>query len=245
MPEKIAVLLGGKQSEVEVVFDKDGGKPKSPLICASNRGYAPINSFLRGSRGADQLGKLADYLSDTDDGAFVALIDPARRRPPLAVIQSSFGTTSRENFYQRVHGAPHRLWRDFYFRTIFIALDESDRRWRRPEIVMKHPNGGAWNQEAYKVSMEALGFLVDQRELSVEKVHIQCVHGFEAGVRDFGAALESLNEERASGQSPEFRSFEKREIDPAEIEAPEFEGATLFRIPIERSDGAKTRSEAE
>lgn len=229
-------LLKGKRATVEVTFDPERKPKKMPEIRNSSlRGYSSCLHILRKRRRWAQEGmELAESITKSQEGAFVALLGTQGPNEPLVLIQADHDTRGSNTFYPSVHGDSHGIWLDFYFRTIFTAIAKADEAWGSSELTLIHPTNSAWDPALLTVALEAIGHLTDQRDLSVQQIHIGCIHGVTG--KDFNEAVERLNREQSAEDSPTFDEFEVEEIDHS------FSGfllppdARLFRIPVARTD---------
>ncbi len=227
-------LLRGDNSSLNVTCDIDAeGRSGVPLICCSaTRGYVHITSFLSDDPRREKITELANWMTESDDGAFVAVTPEAVGRPGVALIQADHGREQGEGFYQRAQGDSHGIWRDFYFTTIFTALREADALWQADEILLAHPVNGAWDLDLMTVALEVIGHLADRQELHVKTIHLDCLHGDRN--RMFEQALSTLNREQTSDSKASFREFLVEEVElPSDVGENALD-ARIWQIPLER-----------
>lgn len=229
-PRPAAARLVGARSVIEVEL---GGPTDSdsPLVCSSGGGYSPFNTAVMRANDGAEVRAAVSRLRATEDGAFVMLLDEARGRRPMALIQDDTGA-----FHSKCHarGAPwSKLWRDFIFKSVFVAVGEADSRWKAESMTITHPTSGPWRLETYVLVLEALGHLVDQRELSLGRILLNCIHNEDRERQYYQEAMELLNREQSQSPRPSFREFPVAEVPLSSIGATDTPGSALFRIPME------------
>ncbi|MGB6057605.1 MAG: hypothetical protein WBF71_05020 [Microthrixaceae bacterium] len=226
-------VVNGKKSVVEVIFDPDGETGQVPVIrCSAPDGYGGLRGQIQGHSSEDQILALADWMTVTTEGAFVAVLDNQVWPNGMVLIQSDHDGRGGRTFYQSIHGDSPGIWLDFYFRTVFTAIKVADKNFSASDLVLRHPTNGSWSEPLLTVSLEAIRNLADQADLTVKRIHIGCIHGIDSA-GNFRRAASQLELEVESGTAPEFRSFETEEhgLPDAVGDLP---GARLFRIPVGR-----------
>ncbi len=233
-------LLRGARSSLDVTCDIDAeGRSGVPLICCSaTRGYVRITSFLSDDPRREKITELADWMTESEDGAFVAVVPEAVGRPGVALIQADHGRGQGESFYQRIHGDSPGVWRDFYFATTFAVLKEADALWQADEILLSHPVNGAWDCELMTVVLDALGHLADQQELHAKTIRLDCLHGDRS--RMFEQALATLNQEQTTDEKTRFREFAVEQVPfPSETGENALD-ARIWQIPLRHRNQSET-----
>jgi|GEM_PF-5854532 len=230
-----AATLKGNVSTVTVTCDPDRrDSHRFPLICCSaTRGFVRLTGFVNGDPREKEILALADRITDSPDGAFVAVMPEVGSSPGLALIQANHNSQGDETFYQRVHGDSHGIWRDYYFSAVYTAIRAGDSLWKEDEIRLAHPINGGWDQELMTVALEAIGYLTDQQALNVKIIHLDCLHGDRG--RMFERSLATLNGEQRSGDG-EFRDFDVDLASMPDSGIQSIDGAALYRIPLARQE---------
>ncbi|MBN8866765.1 MAG: hypothetical protein J0H98_04375 [Solirubrobacterales bacterium] len=226
-------VVKGNRSVVEVVFDRKAETGQRPVIrCSAPDGYGGLAGQAQGHEHEDQVLSLAGWMTTSTDGAFIAVLDAAVWPGGLVLVQADHDGRGSQTFYQSVHGDSPGVWLDFYFRAVFTAIKAADDTFSTPDLVLRHPTNGSWSQPLFTLSLEAIRHLADQTNLSVERIHIGCIHGIDTD-RSFRQAVDHLENEIENGTAPEFRPFRIEERDlPNEVGS--LSGARLFRIPLGR-----------
>lgn len=235
MTDKRATLAG-KRSNLTVTCDRDREwTTDSPLICCSApKGFVRLPGFIESDPRKAEILSVAEWLTVSRGGAFTVVFPATKDSKGLALIQADHDGHGSETFYQRHHGDSHGIWRDFYFRTVYIALREGDKVWNAEEIQIAHPVNGGWDLELLTVVLEGIGHLADQRDLNVKTIHLDCLHGIDT--RDFKQALDTLNREQTGSDGSTYREFEvERERRHFEAQHPDSDGA-LFWMRLGRQD---------
>lgn len=116
-----------------------------PLIIGAETGYSCLKGELAAwpiPELADKILEVADGMRDAEDGLWLGTIDPPFGRR-LVLVQSNKGP-----FYRGHHGPGYagggRVWRDFYARASYYALDCADSLWSAPAVEVAHPTGSGW-----------------------------------------------------------------------------------------------------
>lgn len=236
MAEKGVSVLTRGMSSVEVSadpeFSNDGQFPE--VRCSAPGGFGGCAHLLEERvEGAREALDLASSMTSSEDGAFVALLGIEGPNRPLVLVQANHDGSGGSTFYSRLNNDPDSIWRDFYFRTIFTALERADEVWGSPEIALLHPNnGGGWNFDLFAVALEAIGLLADNRQLSVERVHLTCLHSPPREVEQFVAAAERLNSEQTGPEPPRLVGFDVEEVNAKLAGRPIPSDSLLLRIPM-------------
>lgn len=229
MPSDAGVELVGERSRLRIRLGGTDGHESWPVVASTYMGFTPLGAAITAAVDQYEVSETAGMIGQAEEGAFVALLDEADGRPPLAILQGEAGP-----FYSgRQSPRAPRVWRDFVFRTVFTAVEKADERWGPPGIVITHPTEPGWEGDTYTIVLEALGYLVDRRELTAGEVILGCIHHPDLESEYFNGAVRLLNEERLQSNSPEFRPFEVIEDRLTSIGAEDSEGAVLYRIPMD------------
>jgi hypothetical protein len=199
-------------------------------------GFAQISPFINGAPDSQQLGTISSDMLKSDRGAFVALLDRPAEVSPIVLIQHNESV-----FYQKEFGPRHTssaVWRDFYFRSLYVAMKEASKRWELETISMTSLSGNAWRFDTLAVVVEVVAYLCARKEMGMSEVRVL---GCEPEVVE--KALEATSYERQGVDPDDLRPFEFEEVtytsafgteSPYTGNAGPPEGGRLFRIPMER-----------
>jgi hypothetical protein len=219
--------LGGKQSTVTIVLGTDGCPDDAPFVGASELGGSPLGHALENHHVATELERLVERMRASQDGALVALVDapPSSRR--LGIIQSD--RSQNPNFYG-LNRPDRRLWRDFYYRTTYALLQRVDDAWKSADVELSHPTGFDWPPDLVTTVLEALGHLADDSALSVQRVHLSCLHRLDE--RGVVAAMRRLNNEQSRVAPPLHREIDATQVSVEDLLDSPAAGAYLFKVAV-------------
>lgn len=228
-----ATLVGRSSTiDIHLASESDPCPPGAPLVCASEVGLSPLGMAISGHPSRAVIGALADWMRETDSGAYIALVDAPPAPRPLGIVQDDRSGGKNRNFYER-HRPDGRIWRDFYYATINTLIGAMDGRWSAADIELTHPTGFGWRDGLLPTVLEAIGHLADERELALKRVHISCRHDLsEAEVQK---AIETLNREQLRSDRPTHRDLRVEAIAAETVVPRAPTGARIQRIEMAAS----------
>ena len=131
---------------VELHYGTDGLSANAPFLVGAENGYACLRISLDGfverepseSGLIDDVKRVVDKMRNSSDGMWLAFCKP-QGSSGFAMVQ-----TNRGPFYKANFGPGGRIWRDFYARSAYYALDYMTANWGPTEIEISHPCGWGW-----------------------------------------------------------------------------------------------------
>jgi len=226
---KRVAQLGGSHNTIDIVLGGDAAPRHAPLICASEVGYSPLGGATAGHSSRPAIECLVDWMRDTTEGAYVALVDapPAPRR--LGIVQDNRSSGERPNFYQR-RAPDEGIWRDFYYATTHVLFEQIDKLWGAPDVELCHPTGHDWPPDLVPTVLDAIGHLADGPALALKRVHLSCLHNL--GEPEVQQAMKTLNREQLASDPPMHHKIDAVEV-PVETLVDCAPGATrIFQIRL-------------
>ena len=187
---------------IEVLLHQEGaptGVPTEvPIVCASVMGFSPLASLLNGDA-RRKIAPISAWMRNSDDGAYVALIDSPPAPRPIGLIQTNQGV-----FYRSRHTRSDVIWRDFYYATIYVTLSLIDKRWNTQDVEFAHPTAHGWPNDLVKVLLEVIGHLNAEPKMALRRIHLSCLH--------------DLTRERLDRAAAEIRSESRSRHRPVDVE---------------------------
>jgi hypothetical protein len=239
------IIIEGNAGKIAVsVGATDDERSRGALIIGSKAGgFDKLTAKKLGL-----IGELADWLNTTESGGWVAVRSGYR---PMAVIQSN-----QSVFYKSRHlaesGFHARVWIDFYFRTLYAAMQLIAESSKTDGVVLHHPTAGieAWNESFTATAVDVISHFADRPENGITTVALSCPHALKpahvknlvdaAGIgerqKELGA-VESLSygAKRLQNRYPErsrFKEFGIEQVNPEDVGCPAIAGVSLFKIDI-------------
>ena len=135
---------------VELHYGTDGLSANAPFLVGAENGFSclqiSLDSFAERepseSALIDDVKRVVDKMTNSSKGMWLAFCKP-EGSSGFAMVQ-----TDRGRFYKANHGPGYagggRIWRDFYARSAYYALDYMTANWGPTEIEIAHPCGWGW-----------------------------------------------------------------------------------------------------
>lgn len=174
----VHTFAGREGDSIDVYLDNDS-HGEDAILVGGETGFscfAEIRNQLPNPRHKLAIAHLSDEMRLSENGAYVAWVSPeVTGGPALVSIQ-----TNRGAFYEAKHEPPTTdapVWRDFYYRTVFLGLQELSKFWSPADIQFHHPTGSGWPPDLLTVSFEAIRNLAYEESLSFDRINLQECRG--------------------------------------------------------------------
>lgn len=138
--------------------------------------------------------------------------------------------TNRGPYYCSRHPRSDTIWRDFYYATMHTALTEINDRWAADDITLSHPTGHDWPQDLVVILQEVVRHLNDVPKQTLERIHLDCLHGLTE--QRLEEAADAIASEEKRGALPAHRELRIEAVDLAMVGAPETPGAVMRKITL-------------
>lgn len=148
----------------------------------------------------------------------------------LALVQDNRSADQSPNFYETHHSRQDRVWRDFYYATTRVLLEEADQLWRSADLELAHPTGYDWPDDLLPTLLESIGHLADDCNLALRRIHLSCLHTLTED--DVEAAMRRLNAEQLKPNPPAHRPLKAGRVQPEDHGGPAAPWASVFRIDL-------------
>ena len=218
-------LISGSRSAVELVIGDGSTGNKAPLVIGSVP--SGMDAVTAGVVLDDKTLKPAiRWMNSVDSGAWMALAESAGRNArPTLIVQNNASRFHRER-YDTWPGSD-KVWRDWWFATLFCAIDQLDTTWGQDEIVVWHPvsSSNPWGSQMIGALVEVVAHLADNRDLKVQRIALGCPHGMTAGSL---ASTERMVRETASP----LRDPVHLEVAPTDVGCPAIAGLRLIKVEV-------------
>ena len=230
--EVLGTLTGDRGGSLDLLWGTDECPPTAPTVVGAEPGLSCFDASISSApkTEADPILRLAKAMRGSADGMWLALVDGDARR--CGLVQSDYSA-----FYKDHHESYHRgrAWRDFYYRAVYVLLDQIDRRWKTADIELRHPTGYEWRPDLAPTVVEALFNLVDARVLDLKRVHVHpCSLDGPHAIQE---AVRIIEQEQADPHRAAPRPIAVEERDPDELGYKGPAEVSLLRVDVlSRSD---------
>jgi len=229
------VRLEGSCSTLEVFVGTSGFAKDSPLIVGSSP--SGFDGVTMGICTDPSVRPTIDWMRAVDSGAWVSFFPscgPQSR--PAVVIQNNWS-----EYYAARHSTwfgSDKVWRDWWFRTLFGAIELVDLAAQSDELVIWHPitSSNPWGKQMYGVLLEVLMHMTNHQELAIKRVALGCPHKLTVSV--LAKTLQSL---RAEGSA--LREPVAEQVVPEDLGCPSSPGLKLFKVDVPELQGTSSPTE--
>ena len=181
------LTIQGEVSAVRVLLGSDRVSRNAPLIVGS----APSGMDAQTASICfdPALRPTIQWAHRANSGAWLVLVNPSGsvHRPTL-IIQNNHSQFYRGRY--STWAGSDKVWLDWWFTTLFVAIDLLDRTCGAEDLVIWHPicSSNPWGRQMYGVLLEVLMHMTDHRDLTFKRIALGCTHGLSYRELAFAAA---------------------------------------------------------
>ena len=217
-------VISGSRSRVELVIGSHSMSQKAPLVIGSVP--SGMDAVTAGIAADKSLKPAFKWINSVDSGAWMGLVESSGKdaRPTL-FIQNNGSRFYRER-YETWFGS-EKVWLDWWFATLFVAIDLFDTTWKQEEIVIWHPvsSSNPWGSQMLGVLVEVVTQLADNRDLNVQRIGLGCPHDLTVG------SIE-LAQHRVREAAVPLREPVYSEVNRSEVGCPNVDGLRLIKVEV-------------
>ena len=225
--ERESLPIRGRTSSVDLLLGSQQVSSSAPIVI----GTAPsgMDAKTAGLCLNPHLRPTIERVNRSEDGAWLGIVEPLpSTRRAIAFIQNNHSRYYRDRY--ETWAGSDKVWRDWWFATLFSAIDLLDQTYGSEEIVVWHPisSSNPWGEQMYGVLLEVLVHLTNHRNLAVKRLALGCPHELTYGKLAFTAA-QLREEERVLREPARSRALlsgdahaEARHIQLFRVDVPEF-----------------------